>query len=130
MNVRENAARIATQFEGRCTCAAMDGGVDCPWCQVYLRRAPGLSDHAAPRAPGRGPGAEALTHRGLTASDQALARLAARLQAALQERDELVPRVARGAFPVGGGIREVEKRVARVRVAMELVGLAVLVELR
>jgi hypothetical protein len=35
MNVRENAARIATQFEGRCTCAAMDGGVDCPWCQVF-----------------------------------------------------------------------------------------------
>jgi hypothetical protein len=35
MNVRENAAKIATQFEGRCTCAAMDGGVDCPWCQVF-----------------------------------------------------------------------------------------------
>lgn len=35
MNVRENAARIATQFEGRCTCAAMDGGVDCPWCRVF-----------------------------------------------------------------------------------------------
>jgi hypothetical protein len=35
MNLREKAARIATQFEGRCTCAAMDGGVDCPWCQVF-----------------------------------------------------------------------------------------------
>lgn len=35
MNLRENAARIATQFEGRCTCAAMDGGVECPWCQVF-----------------------------------------------------------------------------------------------
>lgn len=35
MNVREHAAKIATQFEGRCTCAAMDGGVDCPWCQVF-----------------------------------------------------------------------------------------------
>jgi hypothetical protein len=35
MNVRENAAKIASQFEGRCTCAAMDGGVDCPWCQVF-----------------------------------------------------------------------------------------------
>ncbi len=35
MNLREKAARIATQFEGRCTCAMMDGGVDCPWCQVF-----------------------------------------------------------------------------------------------
>jgi len=35
MNVRENAAKIATQFEGRCTCANMDAGVDCPWCQVF-----------------------------------------------------------------------------------------------
>jgi len=35
MNLRERAARIATQFEGRCTCAMMDGGVDCPWCQVF-----------------------------------------------------------------------------------------------
>jgi len=35
MNLRENAARIATQFEGRCTCEAMDGGVECPWCQVF-----------------------------------------------------------------------------------------------
>lgn len=35
MKVRENAAKIATQFAGRCTCAAMDGGVDCPWCQIF-----------------------------------------------------------------------------------------------
>jgi hypothetical protein len=35
MNHRERAAAIATQFQGRCTCAAMDGGVDCPWCQVF-----------------------------------------------------------------------------------------------
>jgi hypothetical protein len=35
MNARENAAKIATQFEGRCTCAAMDGGVECPWCRVF-----------------------------------------------------------------------------------------------
>src|SRR6185295_9120061 len=62
-------------------------------------------------------------------SAQALARLAARLQRALQERDELVPRVAGGPFPVGGGIGEVEEGVARVRVAMELVSLAVAVEL-
>jgi hypothetical protein len=35
MNHRAHAAAIATQFQGRCTCAAMDGGVDCPWCQVF-----------------------------------------------------------------------------------------------
>jgi hypothetical protein len=35
MTPRQKAAAIATQFEGRCTCAMMDGGVDCPWCQVY-----------------------------------------------------------------------------------------------
>jgi len=35
MNHREQAAAIATQFEGRCTCATMDGGVDCPWCRVF-----------------------------------------------------------------------------------------------
>jgi hypothetical protein len=35
MKLREKAAKIATQFEGRCTCAIMDAGVDCPWCQVY-----------------------------------------------------------------------------------------------
>ena len=43
MNHRERAAAIATQFQGRCTCAAMDGGVDCPWCQVF---------HDVPGAPG------------------------------------------------------------------------------
>jgi hypothetical protein len=35
MNHREHAAAVATRFEGRCTCATMDGGVDCPWCQVF-----------------------------------------------------------------------------------------------
>jgi hypothetical protein len=35
MKLRERAARIATQFEGRCTCAIMDADVDCPWCRVY-----------------------------------------------------------------------------------------------
>jgi hypothetical protein len=35
MNHREHAIAIANQFQGRCTCAAMDGGVDCPWCQVF-----------------------------------------------------------------------------------------------
>jgi hypothetical protein len=36
MTLRQKAAAIATQFQGRCTCAIMDGGVDCPWCQVFL----------------------------------------------------------------------------------------------
>jgi hypothetical protein len=35
MSDRKHAAAIATQFQGRCTCPAMDGGVDCPWCQVF-----------------------------------------------------------------------------------------------
>ncbi|HEY7867805.1 MAG TPA: hypothetical protein VIF59_01170 [Methylomirabilota bacterium] len=35
MTLRETAARIATQFEGRCTCSIMDPGMDCPWCQVF-----------------------------------------------------------------------------------------------
>ncbi|MGH7315894.1 MAG: hypothetical protein ACREJS_06500 [Candidatus Rokuibacteriota bacterium] len=35
MKLREKAAMIANQFEGRCACATMDGGVDCPWCQVF-----------------------------------------------------------------------------------------------
>ncbi|HEX7785119.1 MAG TPA: hypothetical protein VF653_02755 [Methylomirabilota bacterium] len=35
MNHREHAVAIATLFEGRCTCASMDGGVDCPWCRVF-----------------------------------------------------------------------------------------------
>jgi len=26
---------IANQFEGRCTCATMDGGVECRWCRVF-----------------------------------------------------------------------------------------------
>ena len=36
MTLRETAARIATQFTGRCTCAIMDAGVDCPWCQLFF----------------------------------------------------------------------------------------------
>lgn len=35
MTLRETAAKIATQFEGRCTCSIMDAGVDCPWCRVF-----------------------------------------------------------------------------------------------
>ncbi|MEX2223486.1 MAG: hypothetical protein WEG40_16990 [Candidatus Rokuibacteriota bacterium] len=35
MKLREKAAMIANQFEGRCTCGTMDGGVDCPWCRVF-----------------------------------------------------------------------------------------------
>jgi hypothetical protein len=55
MNLRATAVMIANQFEGRCTCAAMDGGVDCRWCQLYrevLRTQP-LDPRPArtPRAP-------------------------------------------------------------------------------
>ena len=54
MTPRQKAAAIATQFEGRCTCAIMDGGVDCPWCQVFwdvlqgrpLTPPPGRAAHA------------------------------------------------------------------------------------
>ena len=35
MTLRETAVIIANRFEGRCTCATMDGGVDCRWCQVF-----------------------------------------------------------------------------------------------
>lgn len=35
MNLHASAAAIANQFEGRCTCSTMDGGVDCPWCQLF-----------------------------------------------------------------------------------------------
>jgi hypothetical protein len=35
MNLRAKAAAIANQFEGRCTCGTMDGGVECRWCQVF-----------------------------------------------------------------------------------------------
>lgn len=53
MNLRAKAAAIANQFEGRCTCSTMDGGVDCPWCQLFhemLRTYP-LRTGAAPSAP-------------------------------------------------------------------------------
>lgn len=45
MKLRENAAKIATQFGGRCTCAAMDGGQGYPLTPPPARRA----DAAAPR---------------------------------------------------------------------------------
>jgi hypothetical protein len=54
MNHREHAAAVATRFEGRCTCAGMDGGVDCPWCQLFydvLRGHPLLPPPAPRRAP-------------------------------------------------------------------------------
>ncbi|HYB70040.1 MAG TPA: hypothetical protein VEH80_05205 [Candidatus Bathyarchaeia archaeon] len=52
MTPRQKAAAIATQFEGRCTCAMMDGGVDCPWCQVYYDVLQGYPIvPPAPRAP-------------------------------------------------------------------------------
>jgi hypothetical protein len=35
MNLRVKAVAIANQFEGRCTCPTMDGGVECPWCQLF-----------------------------------------------------------------------------------------------
>jgi len=35
MELRERAAALATELEGRCTCAMMDGGSDCPWCEVF-----------------------------------------------------------------------------------------------
>jgi hypothetical protein len=35
MNLRARAVAIANQFEGRCTCGTMDGGVECRWCQVF-----------------------------------------------------------------------------------------------
>lgn len=35
MNLRARAVAIANQFEGRCTCSTMDGGVECRWCQVF-----------------------------------------------------------------------------------------------
>jgi len=35
MTLRATAVMIANQFEGRCTCTTMDGGVDCRWCQVF-----------------------------------------------------------------------------------------------
>jgi hypothetical protein len=34
MNLRARAVAITNQFEGRCTCSTMDGGVEC-WCQVF-----------------------------------------------------------------------------------------------
>jgi hypothetical protein len=57
MNARDKAAAIANQFEGRCTCATMDGGVDCPWCQVFYEVLQGFPLVPVPArpAPGRAP---------------------------------------------------------------------------
>ena len=35
MELREKAAALATKRAGRCTCALMDDGMDCPWCEIY-----------------------------------------------------------------------------------------------
>jgi hypothetical protein len=35
MELREKAAALATKQAGRCTCALMDDGLDCPWCEVF-----------------------------------------------------------------------------------------------
>ncbi len=35
MKLRAKAVAIANQFEGRCTCPTMDGGVYCRWCQLF-----------------------------------------------------------------------------------------------
>ncbi|MGH7384903.1 MAG: hypothetical protein ACREKG_06955 [Candidatus Rokuibacteriota bacterium] len=51
MKLREKAAMIASQFEGRCTCRTMDGGVDCPWCQVFNDVLQGFPLVAAPARP-------------------------------------------------------------------------------
>jgi hypothetical protein len=56
MNARENAAKIATQFEGRCTCAAMDGGVECPWCRVFQDVLQGYPITPLPARRGGAPG--------------------------------------------------------------------------
>ena len=60
MTPRDRAAAIATQFEGRCTCATMDGGVDCPWCQVFYDL---LQGHPLVRraAPGQEPASSLTT---------------------------------------------------------------------
>jgi len=56
MNLRATAMMIANQFEGRCTCATMDGGVDCRWCQLFREML-----RPAPRSPA---GAEGVDRRG------------------------------------------------------------------
>ncbi len=35
MELREKATALATKQAGRCTCALMDDGLDCPWCEVF-----------------------------------------------------------------------------------------------
>jgi hypothetical protein len=59
MELREKATALATKQAGRCTCALMDDGLDCPWCEVFydvLQGYPastGASGGARPQA-GRG----------------------------------------------------------------------------
>jgi hypothetical protein len=55
MNLRATAVAFANQFEGRCTCEAMDAGVECPWCQVFreILRIQPLGAAAVERAPVR-----------------------------------------------------------------------------
>jgi len=53
MELREKATRLATQLEGRCTCAMTDVGVDCPWCEIFYAA---LQGHPpSPRARGDQP---------------------------------------------------------------------------
>jgi hypothetical protein len=35
MTLREKATATATELAGECSCALMDGGADCRWCQVF-----------------------------------------------------------------------------------------------
>jgi hypothetical protein len=50
LELREKAAALATQLEGRCTCATMDGGGDCPWCEIFYDA---LQGHPLPPRPPR-----------------------------------------------------------------------------
>lgn len=49
MTLRVRAVEIATSLQGRCTCATMDAGVECPWCQVYYGMLRQLSAHEFPK---------------------------------------------------------------------------------
>jgi len=64
MNLRARAVAIANQFEGRCSCSTMDGGVDCRWCQVFrelLRTHPAGAAADPLRRDSRGQPVDALT---------------------------------------------------------------------
>src|SRR5579872_3305865 len=49
MELREKATRLATQLEGRCTCAMTEVGVDCPWCEVFYAVLQGYAPSSRPR---------------------------------------------------------------------------------